>query len=38
MKMDKQGFEPWAFRMQNGRSTTELNALSASCVIANMAT
>ena len=25
--MDDEGFEPSTFRMQNGRSTTELNAL-----------
>ena len=25
-KVDDEGFEPSAFRMQNGRSTTELNA------------
>ena len=25
-KMDDEGFEPSTFRMQNGRSTTELNA------------
>jgi hypothetical protein len=25
--MDVEGFEPSAFRMQNGRSSTELNAL-----------
>ena len=27
-KLDDEGFEPSTFRMQNGRSTTELNALS----------
>ena len=26
-KVDDEGFEPSTFRMQNGRSTTELNAL-----------
>ena len=25
--MDEQGFEPWTFRMQSGRSTTELHTL-----------
>ena len=29
--MDDEGFEPSTFRMQNGRSTTELNALVSSC-------
>ena len=25
MKLEEQGFEPWAFRMQSGRSATELH-------------
>ena len=27
MKLEEQGFEPWAFRMQSGRSATELHPL-----------
>ena len=28
LKVEEQGFEPWAFRMQSGCSTTELHPLS----------
>ena len=35
-KVDDEGFEPSTFRMQNGRSTTELNAQLLSKAVVEM--